>query len=505
MVAEKGVCMKIILAGYNLDYETIREFQESHPDQKNLTPETISAAYARISRSPRSVDELRAIARQEVEKARQSNRNIVFEMGHSSVAEHAVFNIDVIGVSRLLVEEIEKFRLCSFTEKSQRYVLLEDDFVIPAEICEAGLEESFVYIIRLQNRFYHELYEKLKPYVFEKHQDLATDPKNRTLLEGWAKEDARYVISLAMETQLGMTINARNLELMLRRLAAHPLAEAQEYSRKLYEVTKEVTPSLIRYTEVTDYDCLTRQALKERVKTLSGKKKVGTTSAAGETVCLVHATPDADNRVITALIHSSSSLPMSQCLQIVSSMDRREKEGLIKTVLRHIKAYDPVLREFENVDLHFELVISASCFAQMKRHRMAAITGQEYDTSLGVTIPPSIKEIGMDKPFRQMISKTEKAYELIKQKALVAASYVLTNAHRKRISMKINARELYHIARLRADRHAQWDIRKTAERMVNLGKKVMPLTLMLATGKDGFNSLYDQAFAGESGYNSQPE
>jgi thymidylate synthase ThyX len=192
-------------------------------------------------------------------------------------------------------------------------------------------------------------------------------------------------------------------------------------------------------------------------------------------------------------------------MQIVSLMDRREKEGLIKTVLRYIKVYDPVLREFENVDLHFELVISASCFAQMKRHRMAAITGQEYDTSLGVTIPPSIKEIGMDKPFRQMISKTEKAYELIKQKALVAASYVLTNAHRKRISMKINARELYHIARLRADRHAQWDIRKTAERMVNLGKKVMPLTLMLATGKDGFNSLYDQAFAGESGYNSQPE
>ncbi len=69
-------------------------------------------------------------------------------MGHSSIAEHAVFNIDVIGVSRLLVEEIEKFRLCSFTEKSQRYVLLKDDFVIPAEICEAGLEESFVYIIR---------------------------------------------------------------------------------------------------------------------------------------------------------------------------------------------------------------------------------------------------------------------------------------------------------------------------------------------------------------------
>jgi thymidylate synthase ThyX len=60
--------------------------------------------------------------------------------------------------------------------------------------------------------------------------------------------------------------------------------------------------------------------------------------------------------------------------------------------------------------------------------------------------------------------------------------------------MKINARELYHIARLRADAHAQWDIRQMAEQMVYLGKREMPLTLMLATGKDGFTSLYNQIF-----------
>ena len=79
-----------------------------------------------------------------------------------------------------------------------------------------------------------------------------------------------------------------------------------------------------------------------------------------------------------------------------------------------------------------------------------------------------------------------------------AAAYILTNAHRRRVSMKINARELYHIARLRGDTHAQWDIRKTAEEMVRLGKRAMPLALMLATGKDGFASLYDQVFASES-------
>jgi flavin-dependent thymidylate synthase len=495
--------MKIILAGYNLDYETIRAFQELHPELQNLTPETISAAYARISRSPKPVDELREIARQEVERARQSNRNIVFDMGHSSIAEHAVFNIDVIGVSRILVEEIEKFRLCSYTEKSQRYVLLKDDFVIPEEIQEAGLEKKFCHTIRKQNQCYHALYEKLKPHIFDKHRELAADPKNRPMLEGWAKEDARYILSLATETQLGMTINARNLELMLRRLAALPLAEAQEYSRKLYEAMKNIAPSLIRYTDATDYDRLTRQALKEKAKTLYEEKdhawKSNTSGRVNKNVALVYVTPEADNRIVASLIHSSSNFPFSRCLQIVSSMNRREKEGLMKTALRHMKAYDPVLREFEHVDLHFELIINASCFAQMKRHRMATITGQEYDPSLGVTIPPAIVEIGMGKAFMEIVTRTEKTFGELKKHTPTAAGYILTNSHRKRISMKINARELYHIARLRGDTHAQWDIREMAEQMVYLGKREMPLTLMLATGKDSFASLYNHAFASEKG------
>ena len=226
--------MDVILAGHNIDYDIIREIAAERPERQDLTPETIAAAYARISRYPRPVNELRRIARGEVEKARASNRIIVFEMGHSSIAEHAVFNLDVLGVSRLLVEEIERFRLASYTEKSQRYVLLADDFVIPQEVRQAGLKETFVATVRRQNGFYHDLYERLRPHVFDTNPELAADPANKSLLEGWAKEDARYVLALATETQLGMTVNARNIELMIRRLAACPLTEANEYSRRLY-------------------------------------------------------------------------------------------------------------------------------------------------------------------------------------------------------------------------------------------------------------------------------
>ena len=126
---------------------------------------------------------------------------------------------------------------------------------------------------------------------------------------------------------------------------------------------------------------------------------------------------------------------------------------------------------------------------------MATIIAQHYDPQFGFTMPPSIAEIGREKQFREIMNRTQDAFAQIKKKAPLAAPYVLTNAHRKRVAMKLNARELYHLARLRADEHAQWDIRMLAQEMLKQAKKVMPLTLLLACGKDGFTLLHHKAFS----------
>jgi len=492
--------MKILLAGYNLDYEMIRQLQAARPELRNLTPETISAAYARISRDPRPVNELRTVAREEVDKARQSNRAIVFGLGHSSVAEHAVFNIDILGVSRLLVEEIERFRLCSYTEKSQRYILLADDVVIPEEVREAGLEEIFRETIREQNALYHVLYDRLLPHVLAKNPEMAAVPANRSTIEGWAKEDARYIVSLATETQLGMTLNARNLELLLRRLAAHPLKESQAFSRQLYETTHEIAPSLIRYTEPTPFDRDTKPALRLSGEALTARYSSGEGNCRErkgqqeEAVRLIDASPDADDRILAALLHTSSALPLDRCRTIVQQMGDTEKMDFLKDALRFLSEHDAVQREFEYADLTFELTLSASCFAQLKRHRMGTLTVQDYNPDLGITIPPVIIEAGMESAFRKMIERTEAVYRRIAQTAPQASAYILTNAHRRRTILKVNTRELYHMARLRVDAHAQWDIRRITSDMMLLARQVMPVTLMLATGKDGFAAAYRNLF-----------
>jgi len=102
--------MKVYLAGYNVDTTVLKELEEKTGKRDDLTPEVLSAAYARISRDPRPINEIREDARGEVERSRKSNTAIIFKMGHHSVAEHAIFNLDILGVSRFAMEELEKFR-----------------------------------------------------------------------------------------------------------------------------------------------------------------------------------------------------------------------------------------------------------------------------------------------------------------------------------------------------------------------------------------------------------
>jgi hypothetical protein len=56
--------LRIKLAGFNVDSEILKRLNSS--GVVTLTPETLSAAYARISRSPLPIDQLRKKACQDV-------------------------------------------------------------------------------------------------------------------------------------------------------------------------------------------------------------------------------------------------------------------------------------------------------------------------------------------------------------------------------------------------------------------------------------------------------
>ena len=464
--------MRVILAGYNVDISQL-------PSNKvQCTPETFSAAYARISRSKKSVDELRKDAVLDIEKARRSNQTIVFEMGHSSIAEHAVFNFDIIGISRYLTEFVQRTRLASFTEKSQRYVTLDGDYVIPEEIQnDAEILKHYQETIQLQNDNYISLFEKLKSYF------IRTTSLSKKDIEGQAKEDARYVLSMATETQMGMTLNARSMEHLLKRLYALPLNEAKNLADSLYEQVRNIAPSLIRYIEPSKYDT---QKYKTDVFAEFNKPI--------EKCNLISHSAQADERIIAGLLFRSTGTDYQTVFEDVKRMNKQDKEQIIQRYLSDITCYDSLPREFELVDLVFQANISSSCFAQLKRHRIATIISTDYDPKFGYTMPKSIDKIAQKDAFRNVMKKSEKMYEILSEKYPEVKNYILTNAHHKVVLFKCNMRELCHFARLRQDAHAQWDIRELAHNIIEKAKEVAPITSVLICGKDVFPDVNNALF-----------
>lgn len=482
--------MEIVLAGYNVEAELLEKFSATVP----LTPETLSAAYARISRSSDDIKTLRKKAREDVHKARKSNQRIIFDMGHHSVAEHAVFNFDVIGVSRLALEEVEKFRLVSYTEKSQRYVTLEGDYVLPAEIEDSDSRTLIKETVEIQNEFYKKAFSILKENVFDQYPNRTGKKSRRKVLEGWAKEDARYILSLAAEGQVGVTINARNLEHVFRRFALSRRQEVREIGKKMYDLVEKVAPSLILFPEPSTFETALNMSFKTH---LLENVSIDTTESPEEIrdePMLIDYTPDGDNMILASFLAIYNNINYFEAYHAVEKLGHGEKENLFNELFNHMEFFDRPPREFELPDFTFQAVISASNFAQLKRHRMATLLCGDYDIRLGNTVPENIKAVGLEKEFNGIIDTTNETYLKLKERYGHAADYILTNSHCRLVVMKMNLREVYHFIRLRADEHAQWDIRGLAEQLLQEIKDIMPLSAALLCGKSDYERLFEEIF-----------
>ncbi len=431
--------MKVILAGFNTD----RQFGSE-------TPETLSAAYARLSRDPRPVWDLREEACREVERSRRSNERIIFGYGHGSVSEHAVFNIDIEGVSRLAAEALQSFRLASFTEKSQRYIRLDRDWVEPPELSGDALE-SFRVAVRTLFSLYSEAVEAL----------LAAGETAET-----SREDARYLLPLCTSCQMGMTANAREIEHMTRRLRAWGLEEMTSLADSIASVVEPVAPSLFRHTTPAAMD-------RHAAATASSVRR-----PPREDVVLLRA--DDDSAVGAWLASVDGRTDGRDGLALWDAMPDGDRSALFARALSGLGVHEALPRCWELARFEFDLRVSSAAFAQLKRHRMATMLASPPSPGNGLRMPPSFARAGLEPLLDHAAATSEAAHAGLGEPC---GTYALINAHLRRVTVSVNARELCHFSRLREDAHAQWDIRGLASRMLSLARDRAPLTMGPSGGK----------------------
>lgn len=147
--------------------------------------------------------------------------------GHLSVWEHMNFTFTVEGISRACMAQLTRHRLMSFSVRSQRYCR-ENDFkvVIPPSIAHKDLPRQTV----------NNLMDNIRNvYAY-------------LLDSGIPPEDARCILPNACETQLTVTMNARELmHLCNERLCTRAQQEIRELVGLMAEKAGEAVPQIAPY------------------------------------------------------------------------------------------------------------------------------------------------------------------------------------------------------------------------------------------------------------------
>ena len=144
----------------------------------------------------------------------------VIGSGHLSVLEHAVFTFAIRGVSRSLSHQLVRFRMASFSQQSQRYTSVGEDYIVPDTITNSQYGAAYHYAIKLA----YETYEGM-------------------VKAGVPKEDARYVLPNACPTNLIMTMNARELlHAFNLRCCTRAQWEIRELFNEILRLVKPIAP-----------------------------------------------------------------------------------------------------------------------------------------------------------------------------------------------------------------------------------------------------------------------
>jgi thymidylate synthase ThyX len=432
---------------------------------KDLAPETIAVTFAKTSRSPQSFKEI-AEGLTEA-KSSEFHEKWVVGYGHASVAEHAVLHIAFENVSRLAVETIESCRLASFTEKSTRYQKWgAQDFYIPIELAHSPYEEKYVATCRQLFDTYLNCLEKVESWLLINApvKDCEDSVTRKRRLHTEAIDACRFLLPASSLANVGMTVNARELEHAIVKMLSHPLSEVRQIGEEMKQVAQAEVPTLVKYASPSSY----LQHLPEIIPSFAsniGRK---------DWCILQDVDPQAEIRLSAAALFRYHNQDYETALAQASAMDVINRADLITQLLAEIESYELPLREAEHITFTFELVMDQGAYYEFKRHRMMTLSPQSLGASLGYCIPLLIHSAGMLEEYCKAMDTAGITWQEISNFNPEVAAYGIPNGYNRRALVTINLRSLIHLVRLRTRPSAHFSIRRIAHRMAECVSSVLP-------------------------------
>ena len=460
-------------------------------------PEVVKGAlFARYSRSPKSlrrlfldefVGDLDISGDQSVDatvglrRAEELYDRVFFEYGDDSVAQLGGVHLACEQASNLLTKVLEWGRLMAYLEQSTRYIAYDNRlggryrYHRPPTVLTSRLGTR--YVGEMDRLF--DTYAALVPRMADFFRDrFPKDPADsdfvyRQAIFAKAFDSVRGILPAASLSNLGIYGTGQGYEQLLLRMRAHALPEARSYAELMLTELRKVIPSFLKRLDVADrgmawtaYLASTRKAMDEVAARLCPAQE---RADPAPPVRLVDHDPDAELKMVAAMLYPYTHLPEHQLLDRVKDMSIDDRLAVVRAYAgeRTNRRHKPG-RALERVGYRFDVLADYGAFRDLQRHRLLTIEWQPLSPAHGYTLPEAVDLAGFRAPFDDAMDRSAQLHRDLSVDHPVEAAYAVCLAYKVRFVMELNAREAMHLIELRSTPQGHPAYRAIAQEMHRL-------------------------------------
>ena len=395
-------------------------------------------------------------------RAEELYDRVFFQYGDDSVAQLGGVHLACEQASNVLTKVLEWGRLASYLEQSTRYISYDKRlggryrFYRDPELLASALGTRYVGDMDRLFDAYSELVPAMVDFYREHVPKDPADPDTvyHTAIRARAFDSVRGVLPAASLSNVGIYGTGQAYEALLVRMRAHPLPEARSYAQMMLDELRKVIPSFLKRVDLPDrgavsseYMSDTREAMTAVTAELFADEPSPLPAA---TVELVDFDPDAEVKLVAAMLYPHLDLPERQIEQRVRAMSVDDRLSVMKAYVgtRRNRRHKPG-RGLERPAYRFDVLADYGAFRDLQRHRMLTIEWQRLTPHHGYTRPPEVDAAGHAESFDEAMHRSAELHDVLDEHFPEQAMYAVSLAYKVRFMMQLNAREAMHMLELR--------------------------------------------------------
>jgi thymidylate synthase ThyX len=440
-----------------------------------------------------------------VQQAEAFYERVLVGYGDDSVAELGGAHLACEGVSNIAAKALEDSRIgISPLEKSTRYVVFNRKvdgryrYLRERSIMESG--HAAPYEAALDGLFdtYGALLEPTIAHVRARTpRDEATSERAyASATRAKACDLLRGLLPMAALTNVGLFGNGRAFEYLLTKLRAAPHPELHALAGSMQAALDTLIPSFVKRAKSQRGHAHQEylRSIREQVVALIEDRgwKIEDSRSGGDTVLssifdplsstsrqtdvtLIEHDPDAEAKVVAAILYPHADMPLADVRALAERLTAGERVSLIRAYVgeRASRFHRPG-RAFEETYYTFDVLADLGAYRDLQRHRVLTQERQRYGVRHGYVTPPELEEAGLAAPYAQAIERAAATVEAIRAELPDAAQYGVPLAFRIRWRIRLNLREVYHLAELRSAPQGHPSYRRVAQAIAAQVRAVHP-------------------------------